>query len=335
MKTLKNKPSRLVYVLSLICTGSFCGDKFAFAQNTAVSPAITQVQLAALSPDEQDLSNFVRIQPACDTWDKQSRVLTDGFGLDEEFLPLLPSGPNIEHVSTLYRLLYTSDAVYSIRIVVRLADTPASAKHVLFDSSMRQTPFKHGTFDSPISIGDESWCSFDGGSKLLFRAGRVVVDLSGELSNDARNSGNYPQFPHAALEAVAYQIMLRAAQQPELTDVTPEQASVKINGHALPKNALMLGKQVYVPVAEFAKAMGLTSRWNAKTGVLTLSGAGHKTVTLTAGSTAAKVGGMAAAALKVPVLKQAGQPVMTLDDLLTLTGGRVTGRSGNTVQVKA
>ncbi len=142
-------------------------------------------------------------------------------------------------------------------------------------------------------------------------------------------------FPNSAIEAVAYQFLLRASQQPELTGVTAQQAQVAVNGQALPKGALLIGKQVYVPVQAFAKAMGLTSRWDSKTGALTLSGAGRKTVALTAGNTATKRGEIAGASLKVPVLKQAGQPVMTLDDLLTLTGGRVTGHSGNTVQVKA
>ena len=66
--------------------------------------------------------------------------------------------------------------------------------------------------------------------------------------------------------------------------------------------------------------MGLTSRWDNKTGALTLSGPRRRTVALTAGSTAATVGGMKAAALAVPVLKDSGEPVMALSDLLRLTG---------------
>ena len=114
-----------------------------------------------------------------------------------------------------------------------------------------------------------------------------------------------------------------------------QQAQVAVNGHALPKGAILVGKQVYVPVQAFAKAMGLTSRWDSKTGSLTLSGAGRKTIALTAGSTATKRGTVAGASLTVPVLKQSGQPVMTLEDLLTLTGGRIVGQSGGKVQVKA
>ena len=44
--------------------------------------------------------------------------------------------------------------------------------------------------------------------------------------------------------------------------------------------------------------------------------------------------GAKAVALKVPVLKENGQPVMTLTDLLTLVGGRVV-QKGDTLQVKA
>ena len=55
---------------------------------------------------------------------------------------------------------------------------------------------------------------------------------------------------------------------------------------------------------------------------------------LTAGSTAATVGGAKAAVLAVPVFKDGGEPVMALSDLLALTGGHVTGHAGNTVQVK-
>ena len=90
--------------------------------------------------------------------------------------------------------------------------------------------------------------------------------------------------------------------------------------------------QTYVPIAEFARAAGLTSRWNNKTGVLTLSGAGRKPVILMAGGMGATVA--RARVLPVPVLKQNGQAVMTLTDLLAVTGGRIVGKSGNTVQVK-
>ena len=157
----------------------------------------------------------------------------------------------------------------------------------------------------------------------------------GDETSVAARKGIPAVFPAQALEAAAYQCLLRASQQPTLTGVTAEQARVDVNGRALPKGALRVAGRTYVPVQEFAKAMGLTTHWDTKTGALTLSGAGRKMVAVTAGSTAATVGGQKAAALAVPVLKQAGQPVMALDDLLAVTGGRVESRSGGTVCVKA
>ena len=158
--------------------------------------------------------------------------------------------------------------------------------------------------------------------------------VSGDLSASAARHQIQAVFPGAAVEAVAYQILLRVSQQTALTGVTAQTAHLAVNGHTLSKSALRLAGQTYVPVTEFARAMGYTSLWNTKTGTLTLSGKGRKTVMLTAGSLAASVGGTASAPLKTPVLKQDGQPVMTLDDLLTVTGGRITGRTGDSVQVK-
>ena len=172
-------------------------------------------------------------------------------------------------------------------------------------------------------------------ANVAFRYGRLVVSVRSDVSSAAMNSGTVvTDFPKEAVRAVAYQVLLRASQQTALTGVSAYDARVAMNGHALPKNALLVAGQTYVPVAEFAKAMGLTSQWNTKTGALTRNGTGRKTVALTAGSTAATVGGLKAAALTVPVLKQNGQPVMTLVDLLAVTGGRIVGKSGNTVEVK-
>ena len=162
----------------------------------------------------------------------------------------------------------------------------------------------------------------------------MVFLIEGSRSFLASRRSNSPRFPEAAVEAVAYQVLLRASQQAKRIGGTAQNTRLTVNGHALPKNALLVGKQTYVPVKEFAKAMGLTSGWDTKTGALTLSGTGHKTIALTAGSTAATVGGAKAAALVVPVLKDGGQPVMALSDLLRLTGGRITGHAGNTVQVR-
>ena len=336
---------RISAALSLLCLASLA---FSWPCGASSIQPLVASHLKSLMLDENDLPNFTHFVPAGEgapiagvnspatTYDQLWAPFTQDTHPETD--PATITDPD-RSLGGMRRVLYSADGMYFIEMRMELCPTGADAEAQL-QKFLRGSSaiFSEGTFTGTSVIGDESLFRPADyyGSTLIFRAGDVFVMVSGRQSfGSNRNGGPSSVFPPEAVEAVAYQILLRAAQQPELTGVTPQQASVNINGHALPKNVLMLGKQVYVPVAEFAKAMGLTSRWNAKTGALTLSGAGHKAVALTAGSTAAKVGGMAAAALKVSVLKQAGQPVMTLDDLLTLTGGRVTGRSGNVVQVKA
>jgi len=188
-------------------------------------------------------------------------------------------------------------------------------------------------------IGDESLALVENGriQTLAFRYGSLLALIEGSRSNRSfmfNRALTIQTMPPAAVEAIAYQIVLRASQQAKLISGPAQNTRLAVNGHALPKNVLLVGKQTYVPVREFAKAMGLTSGWDAKTGALTLSGPKRRTVALTAGSTQATVGGARAAALTVPVLKDGGEPVMALSDLLTLTGGRITGQVGNTVQAR-
>ena len=324
--------------------------------HNAIAQSATVQQLRTLVPYEQDLQGFVCVVPQGEfllpeTWSqgdqKWERLVSPSVPVEDDIALNLdadqltgfwrPITEQVGKYSFLRRCLWSTDGAYQLEIRVTLCDSATTAHKELEEICQQsQVSLIQGAFSSSIQLGDESWVYPPSEENVIRgRCGKILFTVAGQPSRAASRSAAGIIFPAQAVEAVAYQILLRAAQQPELTGVTPEQASVNINGHALPKSALLVCKQVYVPVAEFAKAMGLTSQWNAKTGALTLSGAGHKTVALTAGSTAAKVGGMAAAALKVPVLKQAGQPLMTLDDLLTLTGGRVTGHSGNTVQVKA
>ena len=167
---------------------------------------------------------------------------------------------------------------------------------------------------------------------MAFRYGRIMAFVAGDNSSIVERQGIVVTFPNAALEAVANDIMMRATQQAALVGVPAHEARLAVNSKMLSDKVLVGGKQTYVPVAAFAQAMGYTSRWDARTGGLTLSRAGRRSVTLTAGSTAAKVG-TRAVALKVPVLKEGRQPVMTLADLLTLVDGRVV-QKGDTLQVK-
>lgn len=314
---------------------------------------VTAERLQALAPDEQDLQGFVRVRPAGEeipdrefseesqTWVQPVSVATvikDKIQINAQKPTSGPLWQPGKTCSRVVRTLYSENGLYRLDMTITVYDTPLDAQEdlVCYKRGL-SVPLEKGSLTSPRIIGDESWTDLrsqpqrDRFNTLTFRQGRTVVFLQGTRSRIAAPSIN---FPPAAVEAVAYQIQLRAAQQPELTGVSVQQAHVDVDGHALPKNALQLAGQTYVPVAEFTKAMGMASHWDTKTGVLTFSGAGHKSVALTAGSTAAMIDGTKAAALSVPVLKQNGEPVMTLADLLAVTGGRIVGHDGNTVQVK-
>jgi len=325
--------------------GVCCGLASLLFSQATHAQSVGQEQLRALAPNTNDLQGTTSIRPAGDLPPVAERtspatVIEDSTVVDADaaqwHLGWAPLPDHPGRFSQISRYLYTTDGDYQLAMTISVCDSPGTAKDevaaFLHDCS---ASFQPGTFSSAAAVGDESWFNPYRDGTLLLRAGNLVVSVTGLTSHIALKVGNVPPFPTSAIEAVAYQILLRASQQPALTDVIAEQARMDVNGRALPKNALRVAGQTYVPVQEFAKAMGLTSGWDSRTGALTLSGAGRKTVALTAGSTAATVGGQKAAALAVPVLKQAGQPVMTLDDLLAVTGGRVESRSGGTVRVKA
>ncbi len=338
MFTLRN-----ITVLSLICVTSL---SFSLPCSAAPVSSVVKAQLQTLMLDENDVPGFSHITPPGENPPLAGVPSPSMVTQDEYWGPYTASTDTgttqqvivrPEHfLGAMRRVLYSADGLYFIEMRMNLCSAEADAQEqlqqFLQDSS---GVFNEGTFTGSPGIGDESkFLPADiYGSTLIFRAGNVFVMVSGRQSAGSnRNGGPSYIFPPQAVEAVAYQILLRASQYPDITGVMAQQAQVAVNGHTLPKGALLVGKQVYVPVQAFAQAMGMTSRWDTKTGALTLSGAGRKTVALRAGSVQVDGGG---ASLKVPVLKQAGQPIMMLEDLLTLTGGRVTGRSGNTVQVKA
>ncbi len=319
---------------------------------SARAQSITQQQLASLAPDEQDLQGFVRVLPVGELptktifqngqWIQQqspSAPVEDDMHLNMDVAKRVYGWAELSgetgQASHLIRNLYSSNGVYHVEIHLSLCDSSATAKNEL--TSIRggsSGDFEPGSFTSAATIGDESWFLRGHNFKyLIFCSGNLVVDISGSPSDSALRSGVTATFPPAAVEAVAYQILLRASREAKLTGVPTLDAHVAVNGKPLSDKALTVDRQTYVPVAAFAEAMGMQSRWNNKTGALTLSGANHKPISLTAGSTAATEGAKAVA-LKTPVLKENGQPVMTLSDLLTLVNGRVT-RKGDTLQVKA
>jgi len=355
--TFKASVSKAVAVLSAtLLLAANQTNKSVYAQN------MMPLQLRSLVPDEQDLQGFVRVRPAGEladgwtppVWSPQTHSfeepISPAVAIDDdiEMATPAPIGMGAKEAlsapsgySQIERVLYSQNGTYRLDIRLILNVPPTGPGLALSDLPLRQVfpsqavP-KKGTFNSSEAIGQESWVFPTTGSSraMIFRAGQIMVFISGDISASAARHGTQATFPEAAIEAVAYQILLRAAQQVALTGVSTQTAHLAVNGHALPKNALLIAGQTYLPVAEFAHAMGLTSRWDNTTGALTLSGAGRKTVALTAGSTVSTISGVKAAALTVPVLKQAGQPVMTLNDLLAVTGGHITGHSGNDVQVK-
>ncbi len=307
---------------------------------SASAQALVAPQMQALLPDANDLPGFLRLAPAGEN-PPVGGVTSPATALHDQIWPPTAGASSTQpdrSLGGMRRVLYSSDGLYFVEMRMELCTTVKAAQAQLQQFvSGSSGIFNTGTFTGSSIIGDQSlFLPADiYGSSLIFRAGNIFVLVSGrESAGPSRTGGPSLVFPPEAVESIAYQILLRASQQTALTGVPAQNAHLAVNGHALPKNALKVAGRVYVPVQEFAKAMGLTSRWNNKTGALTLSGLNRKTVTLTAGSAQASVGGVKAAALTVPVLKSGGQPVMTLDDLLTLTGGRVTGHAGNTVQVK-
>ena len=318
------------------------------------SQDLTREQLQMLAPNEQDLQGFVRVLPGHDT---PSLLRNDDTGATPQALaqpikeiislrndpagstPWFSSFSEAASVGAIKRLFQSADGTFDLDIEMVLCDSPEAAHEQLSHLHWTAGMWKPGRWTGPEMIGDESLALVENGRirTLAFRYGSLLAVIEGDRSNRSfmfNRALTIQTMPPAAVEAIAYQIVLRASQQAKLTGGPAQNTRLAVNGHALPKNALLVGKQVYVPVREFAKAVGLTSGWNAKTGTLTLSGPHRKPVALTAGSTAATVGGAKAAALAVPVLKDGGQPVMALDDLLRLTGGRVTGHVGDTVNVK-
>jgi len=345
MKSRTKKVKLLVF--SFLAFGLTSATGFAQAQS------VTPEQMQALAPNEQDLQGFTCVRPAGEeilderfsqethTWVQpvsEAAVVEDHIQITAQKPDNAPFWKEGKTCNRIIRSLYSENGLYALKITVTVYDTPSSAEedlgNLVKDLSIRM---ETGSLTGPRQIGDESWSGprnephGDNSQTLWFRQGKTLVFIQGTSTRRAARS---LVFPATAVDAVAYQTLLRASQQPGLTGISVLQAHMDVNSNSLPKNALRVAGQTYVPVVEFAKAMGLTTQWNTKTGALTLSGAGRKIVTLTAGSMAASVGGAKAAALTVPVLKQAGQPVMTLDDLLTVTGGRITGRTGDSVQIK-
>jgi hypothetical protein len=297
---------------------------------------ITREQLLALTPDETDLPGFVRIQPADEkppagNTHFPARPLEDRIRLNVNLAESTRSRTGI--VSSISRALYSTDDVFRMSMKVILCDSVDTAHQELLApfGNARPSP---GMFGGRPSIGDESWYyHFSDSNTLVIRLGRSVIHLEGCLSNVASRQGVRAEFPALAVEAVANMILLRLAKHPELTGVKTESLTVTVNGSPLSQAPVAVGGRVFVSVLGAAKAAGMECAWDAKTGNLTLSRGTERPVALIAGVSLANVNAVSKGSLRAFVLKEAGQPVMELQDLVRLLKGKVVKREGGKLEV--
>ncbi len=243
------------------------------------------------------------------------------------------------HVSVdrIVRRLYSVDGVYYARMELMVCASPGDAA-VLLDELARRgmVPWRPGAYGGQACVGDASWTHVGGpsGHVLMFRFGPVVVEIDGSLSTAAARADLRAEFPPEAVEAIAETILLRLSRVASIAGKGSGSAAVAVNGQALPGRATLVSGQPKVAVADVAKLAGWKVAWDAKTGKVALSRGGRQ-VRLAAGSMSATVGGGAKqVALKSPVLKDAGQPVMDLGELVGLLGGKVVEKTAERVSVK-
>jgi hypothetical protein len=318
----------LLFVLLGICSA-------AAAQN------VTKEQLLALVPDEQDLQGFVRISPADerppagDLHFPAARI-EDRIRLNFDLQKYWHN--NVTGIgSYIERGLYSTDSIYYVGFQVVVCDSNDAASRFLAECNRQSSvPWTPGTFSGVPRIGDESWTHINlpGGHAMMFRFGRAFVRINASLSNVASRNDVKAEFPALAVEAVANMILLRLARHADLTGIPARPLAVAVNGKPLSGAPLGVGDKVFVSVAELAKAAGWKCAWDAKTGGLKLTKAAEKPITLAAGSASAKVADSTTpVTLKVPVLKESGQPVMELQDLVRLLKGKVVKREGGRLEV--
>lgn len=304
----------------------------ASAQNAPATAGITAAQLQALLPDEQDLQGFVRIRPAFDTPERiKPQPIPDIIKLNTSAAGI---NGRTNSVPGIARALYSQSGFYIVTMALSLYDSAATAhNHVTMGRKLTQQMFQLIQLDP--SADEETWFNSNrNGSTLFFRRGKAVISASGGLTGPPEQARGHEPFPPESVLAIGQMIDLRLARQFLLTSAPSHGVRVAVNGTTLPAQAaLLVGKQLYVPVTEFAKAAGWQSQWNVTTGMLTLTSPTQQHITLAAGSTAVKQGDTAAPALKSPVLKEANQPVMVLADLLVLTKGRIIEQQGNSFKI--
>ncbi len=248
---------------------------------------------------------------------------------------LFPLGMGTHSVDRMGRGLYSADGTYFIGMDVIVLGTPAEANEAMAKYELQSNgPWTAGSF-SGAPIGDRAWCvRFNGASSMMFVLGRTFVQVNCGPSNRAAREQVKAEFPPEAVEAIAETILLRISRVASIAGKGSGSAAVAVNGQPLPGRATLVSGQPKVPVADVAKLAGWKVAWDAKTGKVTLS-RGGRTVNLAAGSMSATVGGEAKqVALKSPVLKDGGQPVMDLTELVGLLGGKVVEKTAERVSVR-
>ena len=205
----------------------------AFAQ--VASSRLAQ-QLRTVVPDEQDLQGFTRTVPAGEVY------LPEAFSQSEHkwYQPISPEVPaeddirqnvgafewmpgrlstpeRADKVSRIERNLYSSDGVYHLQVRTLVCASPAVAAEELKNfrrgCSRALVP---GSLTSNTMVGEESWVpELPHNGFIAFRAGKVMVFVLGNETSVSARKGISAVFPAEALEAAAYQVLLRASQDPE------------------------------------------------------------------------------------------------------------------------
>lgn len=302
---------------------------FAVLGDAAQAQDVTREQLEALILGEADLQGFARALTTDGVWRKgESNFLAEKVSLNRDLATLYPGleGPGRRGVvSSFWRGMESDQSYHYFTMIVRLCDTAETAVEQLqYRRSQTSGILERGALTNSTEIGDLSYASGNERFKtIICQFGKVMADIHVGVSPDGM-SKKVAEFPPEAVEALAHLLLLRAARQPELTGVEARKPTVTVNGRAMPAGkCVRVGKRVYVPVSAFAPLAGAQARWDATTGELHLVRGGLWR-TLRFGDGKAKTPQGASAPLKVPLLKDGGEPVLLLDDLVMLLNGRVT-----------
>ena len=247
---------------------------------SAHAEGLTRKQLQSLIPDENDLQGFVRVLPGSDTPSLlkngnaaaapqvAAQPVTDAIFLRNDpagFFPWFSTFSETVSVGAIKRLFQSADGTFDLDIEVVLCDSPEAAHAQLSHLHWTAGMWVPGGLTGPRIIGDESLALVKNGrtKTLAFRYGSLLAVIEGDRSNRSfmfNRALTVQTIPPAAVEAVAYLILLRASWQAGLVGVPARDVRLLGDGHAPPKESLMVGKQIYFPAREFTKAINSAVR---------------------------------------------------------------------------